>query len=84
MTPAERQEFIADIAAAIRFRAADTRDNLNEDEVRAIRLLIKKQEQSIQLRQAIIEKSLTGLVWMAIVGFGYVFIEWAKAHGYKP
>ena len=84
MTPAERKEFIADIAAAIRVRSDDSRQNLSEDEVTAIRLMIRKQEQSIQLRQAIIEKSLTGLVWMAIVGIGYVFIEWAKAHGYKP
>ena len=82
MTPQERAEFIADIAAAIRVRSSDR--DLNEDEVRAIRLLIKSQEQSIALRQAIIEKSLTSLIWSGIVGLGYMVLTWAQAHGYKP
>jgi hypothetical protein len=47
-------------------------------------MAIKKEAQSIALRQAIIEKSLTGLVWAAIVGVGAMFLQWATAHGYKP
>lgn len=83
MTKEERAEFIADIAAAIRLRETD-HAQLNDDEVVAIRLLIKKQEQSIALRQAIIEKSLTSLTWSAIVGLFYMAVSWAQAHGYKP
>ena len=82
MTPTERQEFIADIAQAIRTRSTDT--TLNDDEVRALKLLIKRQEQSIALRQSIIEKSLTSLIWSGIIGMGYILLGWATQHGYKP
>lgn len=82
MTPQERTEFIADIAQAIRARSTDA--ILTDDEVRALKLLIKRQEQSIELRQSIIEKSLTGLIWSGIVGLGYIVLGWATQHGYKP
>lgn len=48
-----------------------------------VRLAIKREAQSIALRQAIIEKSLAGLVWSAIVGFGVILFEYLKAHGWK-
>lgn len=82
MTLEERDQLIAAIAAAVRQRATDT--NLSDDEQRWVRMAIKKEAQSIALRQAIIEKSLTGLVWAAIVGMGAMFLQWATAHGYKP
>ncbi len=47
-------------------------------------LAIQKEAQSIELRKAIIEKSLAGLVWMCILGIGSVFLSWATAHGFKP
>ena len=79
MTPEERTQFALDVAAALK---AD--DNcLNSDEQQWVRLAIAKQEQSIRLRQAIIEKSLAGLVWSAIVGLGYVFLDFLKSHGLK-
>lgn len=53
---------------------------LTEEEQHWVRLAIVKQEQSIKLRQAIIEKSLTGLVWSGIVGLGYVFLVFFKNH----
>ena len=82
MNQQERDQLIAAIAAAVRQRATDT--NLSDDEQRWVRMAIKKEAQSIALRQAIIEKSLTGLVWAAIVGMGAMFLQWATAHGYKP
>ena len=82
MTLEERDQLIAAIATAVRQRATDT--NLSDDEQRWVRMAIKKEAQSIALRQAIIEKSLTGLVWAAIVGMGAMFLQWATAHGYKP
>jgi len=74
----ERAELIADIAAAIK---AST--NLSDDEVRWVRLAIERQEQSIKLRQAIIEKTLGGLVWAALAGFLYILADWSKAHFFK-
>lgn len=82
MTPKEREEFIQDIAAAIRIRSTDT--SLSDEEMRWVRLAIKREAQSIELRKAIIEKSLAGLVWMCILGIGAVFLSWATAHGFKP
>ena len=82
MTEQERDELIAAIAAACRHRPTDC--PLSDDERRWVRMAIKKEAQSIALRQAIIEKSLTGLVWAAIVGIGAMFLQWATAHGYKP
>ena len=80
MTPQEREEFIKDVAAAIRI----SEPVLTADEVQYVKLAIKKEAQSIALRNAIIEKTLAGLAWAAIIGLGILIVEWAKAHGYKP
>ncbi len=82
MTKQERDELVAEIAAAIRSRHSDA--SLSEEEMRWVRLAIQKEAQSIELRKAIIEKSLVGLAWMCILGIGSVFLSWATAHGFKP
>ena len=81
MTPTERQEFIADIAAAIRVRSTDT--SLTDEEISYVRLAIQKESQSIKLRQAIIEKTLTGIVWLGIMGLGALVVSWLNQHGMK-
>jgi hypothetical protein len=78
MNQSERAELIADIAAAIKASS-----NLSDDEVRWVKLAIHKQEQSIKLRQAIIEKTLGGLVWAALAGLAYLLFDFAKNHGFK-
>lgn len=82
MTKEEREELITAIATAVRARSTDKQ--LSPDEAQWVRMAIKKEAQSIALRQAIIEKSITGLVWMAILGLGSMIVTWATAHGYKP
>lgn len=82
MTKQERDELVAEIANAVRSRVSDSA--MSDEELRWVRLAIKKEAQSIELRKAIIEKSLTGLVWMCILGIGSVFLSWATAHGFKP
>lgn len=57
---------------------------LSEDERQWVRLAIQREAQSVKLRQAIIEKSLTGLIWAGIVGLGTVVYEYLKNHGWKP
>jgi len=79
MTPEERAAFIADVAAAI--RTADP--VLTAEEQHWVRLAIQREAQSIKLRQAIIEKTLSGLVWAGIVGLGYVFLEFLHTRGIK-
>ncbi len=78
MNQLERAEFIADITAAI--KAASS---LSDEEVRWVKLAIEKQEQSIKLRQAIIEKTLGGLVWAALVALAYIVFDFLKNHGFK-
>lgn len=79
MTQDERNELIADIAAAIR----NSEPVLSQEEIQYVRMAIKREAQSIAFRNAIIEKSLTGLVWAAILGLGYVIKEWLNSHGMK-
>ena len=78
MNQDERTQLIADIAEA--FKASST---LSDDEVRWVKLAIHRQEQSIKLRQAIIEKTLGGLVWTALAALGYILIDFIKNHGFK-
>jgi hypothetical protein len=80
MTPEERHQFIDDVAAAIQAKSTV----LTDDEQRWVRMAIQSEAQSIALRQAIIEKSLTSLVWSAIVGMGYILLAWATSRGFKP
>lgn len=80
MTPEERAQFIADVTAAITRVAEPV---LTEEEQQWVRLAIQKEAQSIKLRQAVIEKTLAGLVWSAVIGLGYVFLDFFKNHGFK-
>lgn len=80
MTPEERAQFVADVAAAIRLAES----SLTDDEQRWVRLAIHAEAQSIQMRKAIIEKTLSGLVWAAIVALAYVLVDYAKNHGFRP
>ena len=82
---AHDEQLVAAIVEAVvgRVGVQPTPHCLSSDEQQWVRLAIAKQEQSIALRQAIIEKSLAGLVWSAIVGLGYVFLDFLKNHGFK-
>jgi len=82
MTPEERTEFAAEIAAAIRIRSTDT--GLSDEEQRWVRLAIQAEVQRIEFRRTVIEKTLLGLIWAGVVGLGYIFLGWATQHGYKP
>ena len=82
MTPDERAELVADIAAAIRIRSTDT--GLSDEEQRWVRLAIQAEVQRIEFRRTVIEKTLLGLIWAGVVGLGYIFLGWATNHGYKP
>lgn len=82
MTPEERAEFIADVAAAIRTRATDKQ--LTDQESEWVRLAIKKEAQAIAFRQAVIEKSLSALIGSGLVALGGMFLVWFTTHVYKP
>jgi hypothetical protein len=80
MTPEERKEFISDITIALQ---GTHHTCLTDDEQRWVKLAIESEGQRALVRKAIIEKTLSSLLWSAIVGLGYIFIGWASNHGYK-
>lgn len=79
MSPEEKKMFIRDVASAV----SESRPALTDEEHTWVKLAIQKEAQSIKYRQAIIEKTLAGIVWMALIGVAYIFKEWAINHGFK-
>jgi|JI10StandDraft_1071094.scaffolds.fasta_scaffold149230_3 hypothetical protein len=71
---------VAEIICAIN----ETHKPLTDEERQWVQLAIQREAQSIKLRQAIIEKTLGGLVWAAVVTLGYLLLDYAKNHGWKP
>jgi hypothetical protein len=78
MTPEERAILIAEIAAAVQ---SVKRHELSEEELQWVRLAISAEARKIRFRDAVIEKSITGLVWAGIVGIGYILLDFLKNHG---
>jgi hypothetical protein len=81
MTPDERSELVADIALAL--KAAHVLPFITDEELQWVRLAIKREAQSIRLREAIIEKTMAGLAWFLICAFGYLIVDFARNHGFK-
>lgn len=79
MTPSERANFIHEITQAVNVKSPQ----LSDDEYRWVKLAIQREAQSIKYRQAVIEKTLAGLVWFALIGLAIILKEWAVNHGFK-
>lgn len=82
MTPEERQELVLEITKALACNVNP--HQLSDEELQWVRLAIAAEARKIKFRDAVIEKTLIGLVWLAILGIGSVCYEWAQAHGFKP
>lgn len=80
MSPEERAQLIADLTTALQSVQTAT---LTAEEAQWVRLAIEAEARKIRFRDAVIEKSLTGLVWAVIVGAGYVFLDFLRNHGLK-
>ena len=78
MTYEERQEFIC----AVR-EAATLAPQLTDEERQWVRLAIEAEGRKIRFRDAVIEKTVGGLLLMAVSGICYVFVDFAKNHGFK-
>lgn len=79
MTPEERQELIADIVSATQA----SKPQLSDEELQWVRLAIEAESRKIRFRDAVIEKTLGGLIWSAIVGIGYIALDFLKNHGLR-
>lgn len=79
MTPEDRSLLISDLLVAL--KSSDT--CLNVEEQQWVRNAIKAQNDMERLRKAIIEKTLAGLIWAAILGLGYLVVDFFRNHGLK-
>jgi len=53
---------------------------LTDEEIQWVRMAIKAEAERAELRKAIIEKTLAGLVWMLVVGL--ITLVWSGLKGY--
>lgn len=81
---AHDEHLIAAIVEAVSRTVSTPHQCLSTDEQQWVKLAIVREAQSIKLRQAIIEKTLSGLAWAALLGLGVMIAEFAKNHGWKP
>jgi hypothetical protein len=79
MTPEDRALLISDLLVAL--KSGDT--CLDREEQQWVRNAIKAQNDMEKLRKAIIEKTLAGLIWAAILGLGYLVVDFFRNHGLK-
>ena len=79
MTPEDRSLLISDLLVAL--KSSDT--CLDMEEQQWVRNAIKAQNDMERLRKAIIEKTLAGLIWAAILGLGYLIVDFFRNHGLK-
>ena len=79
MTPEDRSLLISDLLVAL--KSSDT--CLDREEQQWVRNAIKAQNDMEKLRKAIIEKTLAGLIWAAILGLGYLIVDFFRNHGLK-
>jgi len=75
---------VTDLQGAIESRPTP----LNEEEKRWVRIAIQREAQSIEFRKAVISKTMSALLWSAIVaaaGFAWTVVQtYAQNHGWKP
>jgi hypothetical protein len=71
-------ELIALVKSAV--NEAVEQHPLSPDEVHWVRMAIEAQAERAKLRKAIIEKSLAGLCWIAIVAIGGWFADFFMGH----
>ena len=80
LTPDERTELVQELAQAI---ACAQHPQLTDEELQWVRLAIAAEARKIKFRDAVIEKTLAGLIWSAFIGLGYLILDFLKNHGMK-
>jgi hypothetical protein len=76
-------QLVAALVEAIR-QTQPVQHCLSDEEQEWVRVSIAAQARRVKFRDAVIEKSMTSLVWSAIVGVGYIFLEYVRSRGFKP
>ena len=78
MSPDERIELLALVTTAVESVVVNNR--LSPDEIHWVRMAIQAEAERASLRKAIIEKSLAGLMWIAIVAAGGWLVDFVTSH----
>ena len=78
MSPDERQELLHLVTLAV--EQAVAANPLSSDEIHWVRMAIQAEAERASLRKAIIEKSLAGLMWVAIVAAGGWLVDFVTSH----
>ena len=78
MSPDERQELVSLVTTAVESVVVNNR--LSPDEIHWVRMAIQAEAERASLRKAIIEKSLAGLMWIAIVAAGGWLVDFVTSH----
>jgi hypothetical protein len=78
MSPDERQELLSLVTTAVESVVVNNR--LSPDEIHWVRMAIQAEAERASLRKAIIEKSLAGLMWIAIVAAGGWLVDFVTSH----
>jgi hypothetical protein len=81
MTPEDRALLVSELTSVLRERRAE--NILSPEELAWVKNAIKAQNDMEKLRKAIIEKTLAGLIWAAILGLGYLVVDFFRNHGLK-
>lgn len=81
MTPEDRALLVGELTSVLRERRAE--NILSPEELAWVKNAIKAQNDMERLRKAIIEKTLAGLIWAAILGLGYLVVDFFRNHGLK-
>jgi hypothetical protein len=78
MSPDEKLELVALVTTAVESVVVNNR--LSPDEIHWVRMAIQAEAERASLRKAIIEKSLAGLMWIAIVAAGGWLVDFVTSH----
>lgn len=81
MAPEDKAELIEAIADAVRLRSTDV--HLSAKQLEWVNMAIEREAQSIKFRNAVIEKTLSALVWALILGVGIVMLNYLRSIGLK-
>lgn len=72
-------------STAVRAMIADavSEHSLSPEQKRFVELAIQREAQSIDLRNAVIKHTTTGLIWLLLLWIGSIVLEYLRAHGWK-
>ena len=81
MTDEEQKQLAIEVASLIQSSFAPPMLSVEEHEW--VRLAIRRESQSIALRNAVITKTLGGLVWAGLGFLAFLFVSWLRSIGVK-